>query len=157
MPSSVVHKSLTLSCSAGHAFAVFTEQMGRWWPASHHIGGEPFKDIRIEPRAGGRWYELDANGKACPWGYVLQFEPPHLLRLAWHLSTDFTFDPDPQHASEVELRFTELAPDQTQFEFAHRHLERHGAGWEELKQAVDSPNGWSSILECFHKQVLASS
>ncbi len=155
MPSGAVHKSLTLRCSVAHAFDVFTGQMGRWWPADHHIGSAPFKDIRIEPHPGGRWYEVDADDNACPWGYVLTFEPPHLLRLAWHLSTEFTFDPDPQHASEVELRFTELAPGETRVDFAHRYLERHGAGWQKLQQAVDSPNGWSAILESFEKRVQA--
>jgi hypothetical protein len=31
----------------------------------------------------------------------------------------------------------------------HRHLERHGDGWEQMRDAVGSPNGWSSGLEAF--------
>ena len=132
-----------------HAFAVFTGRMGQWWPSSHHIGSQPFRDICIEPHQGGQWYERDASGNSCAWGYVLAYQPPHLVRLAWHLSPDFTFDPDPLHASEVELSFAEVGPNLTQLEFVHRHLDRHGEGWQNLSQAVDSKNGWSSILGSF--------
>jgi uncharacterized protein YndB with AHSA1/START domain len=157
MASNAVHKSLTLGCGVAHAFAVFTQQMGRWWPASHHIGKQAFLEIRIEPFEGGRWYEVDASDNTCAWGSVLAFEPPYLLRLAWHLSPDFTFDPDPDHASEIELRFIELGPNLTQFDFFHHHLECHGAGWEKLREAVDSKDGWSGILSCFEKQAVSPS
>jgi hypothetical protein len=31
-------------------------------------------------------------------------------------------------------------------EFEHRHIERHGEGWEELRKGVDAPGGWTGVL-----------
>ena len=36
---SVVRKSLLVECSREHAFQIFTEHMGQWWPVTHHVGG----------------------------------------------------------------------------------------------------------------------
>ena len=41
------------------AFELFTAQMGRWWPSKKTIARNPFAEIVMEPRAGGRWYERD--------------------------------------------------------------------------------------------------
>ena len=32
-----VHASVLVEAPIGHAFTVFTEQMGTWWPPDHHI------------------------------------------------------------------------------------------------------------------------
>jgi len=29
----------------------------------------------------------------------------------------------------------------------HRHLDRHGLGWEAVKDAVDGPQGWPLYLD----------
>ena len=39
----------------------------------------------------------------------------------------------------------------TKVELEHRHIERMGEGGEAARSAVDSPNGWSSILDEFRK------
>jgi len=131
------------------AFKVFTERMGAWWPQTHHVGGTPFKDILIDQRAGGRWYEINANGEECIWGSVLTWEPPKKVVLSWHLQPDWSFSPDFAKASEVALEFIAEGPEKTRLEFEHRHLERHGAGWESMREKVSAPGGWPMILDCY--------
>ena len=143
----VVKKSLVLNCSRDHAFQVFTQNMGRWWPATHHVGNTPFRDVLIEPRARGRWYEINVNDEQGLWGYVLAWEPTRRLVLSWHLDTTFTFNPDLDRASEIEIGFHQLGKNQVRVEFEHRHIERHGAGYEKLRDMLDG--GWVGILEEF--------
>ena len=148
-PGAVVRKSLTLACPREHAFAVFTQNMGRWWPASHHVGEQPFLDVVIEPRAGGRWYEIDAAGRQGQWGQVLAWEPPQRVVLSWHLDTSFTFQAELARASELDIRFEALAGDRTRVDFEHRHIERHGEGYEKLRDVLDG--GWVGILDEYVK------
>jgi hypothetical protein len=128
--------------------------METWWPATHHIGKEPFELIVVEPRVGGRWYERTVNGSECDWGTVLQWDPPRGVRLSWHVgpghdSPDWTADIDMAKASEVEVRFTSLDAGMTIVELVHSHLERHGEGWQQLRAVFDGPGAWVAILESF--------
>ena len=80
-------------------------------------------------------------GTACS-----SWEPPKKVVLSWHLQPDWSFSPDLAKASEVALEFVAEGPEKTRVEFEHRHLERHGAGWQELRKGVDSPGGWTLVL-----------
>jgi hypothetical protein len=74
--------------------------------------------------------------------------------LSWQLQADWHFDPDMARASEVGFEFIAEGPEATRVEFEHRHLERHGERWEQIRAGVDSPGGWTSILAQF-QQTLA--
>jgi uncharacterized protein YndB with AHSA1/START domain len=141
-----VRKSIRVKASPERAFEVFTAGMGRWWPASHHIGASPLKDAVIEPREGGRWYERGEDGTECDWGRVLAWEPPSRVLLAWQLDGQWRFDPN--LVTELEVRFI---PDgeATRVELEHRNIERFGDQAESTRAALDSPGGWSGILEGF--------
>jgi uncharacterized protein YndB with AHSA1/START domain len=128
------------------AFRTLTQKMATWWPASHHIGSTPFEEIVVEPFAGGRWFERGANGAECDWGRVLVWEPPKRVVVSWHLQPDWSFSLDMARASEVSFEFFAEGAETTRMEFEHRHIERHGEGWEKLRDAVDSPGGWTGIL-----------
>lgn len=143
-----VTRSVTVRASRERAFAVFTEKVSTWWPASHGIGATEMVDVVIEPRVGGRWYERGVDGAECEWGTVLAFEPPARLVLAWHLGADFAFDPDPAKASEIEVRFVAEADDRTRVDLEHRHIERHDDG-EGVMRGIASPNGWPGILTTY--------
>ena len=149
-----VRKTLNVNVPIERAFAVFTEKMDAWWPATHHIAKQAFTEIVIEQRAGGRWFERAADGTECDWGRVVTWEPPHRVVFSWHLQGDWKFDPNPERASEVEVRFFAEGSG-TRVELEHRNLERHGAGWEQVRTGVDSPGGWSAILEQFAKALAA--
>jgi uncharacterized protein YndB with AHSA1/START domain len=145
----VVRKSARVQAPIERAFSVFVEQMETWWPAEHHIAAQPFQSIFVEPRAGGRWYERDADGNECEWGRVLVWEPPHRVTLSWHLGPDWEFNPDPAKASEVEIRFTAEAPSTTVVELEHSAIERHGEGYEQLRDLLDGPDAWTLTLARF--------
>jgi uncharacterized protein YndB with AHSA1/START domain len=154
----VVNKSVRVNASIERAFSVFVEQMETWWPATHHLGKTPFVEIVVEPRAGGRWYERNAEGNLCDWGTVLVWEPPHRVTFSWHISPgddqpDWRFDPDMAKASEVEIRFTAEPAGITLVELEHRKLERHGGDFEKLRAAFDGPGAWTAILAQYAKAV----
>jgi len=149
-----VTKSITVRAGRERAFTVFTERFVTWWPASHHIGAAELADAVIEPRAGGRWYERGVDGTECDWGTVLAYDPPDRVLLSWHLQGDWSYDPDPAKASDIEVRFIEEAADRTRVELAHRHIERH-TGAAEVVIGVDSPGGWTGILAAYAEQVAA--
>lgn len=148
-----VRKNIRVQIPPERAFSVFVENMEQWWPAEHHIGKKPFQAIFVEPRTGGRWFERDAEGNECEWGYVLQWDPPHSVKFSWHLGPkhfagDWTFDPDLANASEVEIRFTGDGSG-TLVELEHSALERHGEGYQQLRAVMDSPNAWERTLAVY--------
>jgi uncharacterized protein YndB with AHSA1/START domain len=142
-----IRKTLVVRASRPTAFRVFTEGFDRWWPRSHHVGKAEMARGVLEPRAGGRWYEVGTDGAECPWGEVLAWEPPGRLLLAWRLNGQFAYDPD--LLTEVEVIFTPLSDVETQIDFEHRGLERMGSGAAEVRARVDGPNGWGAILSLF--------
>jgi uncharacterized protein YndB with AHSA1/START domain len=149
---SSVRKVVVVNVDPEQAFAVFTKNMGQWWPKEHHIGGSPMRAVVIEPHSGGRWYERDEDGSECDWGTVLVYEPPRRLVLSWHLNGDFEFVADIARASEVEVRFTP-EDGKTAVELEHRHFERHGETGDRLRTAVDASEGWYFVLGNFAKAV----
>src|SRR5258706_439722 len=81
-----VRKSVHVKADAARAFEVFTAGMSRWWPATHSILKVAPKEHVLEPRVGGRWYQVGVDGSVCENGKVLVFEPPHRLVLAWQIN-----------------------------------------------------------------------
>ncbi len=138
---SSVKKSVVVEASREIAFEVFTEKMALWWPASHHIGKSQLAVIIVEPRAGGLWGERGVDGVECPWGRVLAFEAPARIVLAWQLDTKFQFNPD--FETEVEITFVAESEKRTRVTLEHKHLERYGEMEARMREAFESPDGWS--------------
>lgn len=146
-----IKRSVTVDASPERAFEVFTEGFSRWWPiASHHIGEKMAVEVFIEPGVGGRWFERDADGGECDWGFVTAWEPPHRVVLSWHLTPEYRFDPDPDAASEVEVRFTPQ-DDGTLVELEHRGFERRAAGGAQIRETVSGEGGWTELLQMYAK------
>lgn len=139
-----VRQQITVAVPPERAFAFFTERFDDWWPVGHHIGTAP--EYRgLESGVGGRWYDRAPDGTESVWGEVLVWEPPGRLVLSWQIDGDFRLDPDPAHASEIEVRFTAEGAG-TRVELTHRHLDRHGETWPALLSAVGERNGWPGVL-----------
>src|SRR5262249_8171762 len=141
-----VRRTLIVSASPQRSFDVFTAGMSRWWLPGHHIGASPFRDIVVEPRAGGRWYELGEDGSQCEWGKVLAWEPPTRLLLAWQLDADWNYNS--KIITEIEVRFSP-EPVGTRIDFEHRHLERLGPRAAEVKRTIEEEGGWTGLLRAF--------
>jgi uncharacterized protein YndB with AHSA1/START domain len=145
IPIAPVRKQLMVKASQARAFEVFTAEISRWWPATHSILKSPLKECIIEPRAGGRWYTVGEDGSSCQTGYVISWQPPQALVLAWQINADWQYDPG--LVTEVEVRFIAESAGTTRIELEHRYLERMGAKAGAARNAVDSPGGWGAILE----------
>lgn len=141
---------VTVNVTADRAFRVFTESFNSWWPAQFHIGAADMAEAVLEPHAGGRWYERGVDGSECDWGRVLVWEPPHRLVVTWQINGHWQYDPDPEHASEIEIRFTADGPEQTTVDLQHRHLDRLVEG-QALRDGITGGGGWSATLETFVK------
>jgi uncharacterized protein YndB with AHSA1/START domain len=148
-----VRKTVTVKASAERAFRVFTEGVDTWWPRAHHIGKSPMKKAIIEGRAGGRCFTEQIDGTDCDWGQILVWEPPHRFVMAWQVTPAWGYEPDVAKSSEVEVRFTPEADGSTRVDLEHRYFERHGAGAETMRTAIDAPNGWNGLLQLFQARV----
>jgi uncharacterized protein YndB with AHSA1/START domain len=146
-----IRKSVHVKAAPARAFEIFTAGASRWWLKTHTINPtkSPQKDVIMEPRAGGRWFERGEDGSECAWGQVLAWEPPRdrgtgRLLLAWQIDADFKYDP--ALMTEVEVRFT---PDGsgTLVELEHRLIERMGARAAGMHDAFT--RGWGLLLDSF--------
>ena len=144
-----VRTSIVVDAPIERAFSVFTDGIDTWWPRNHTIGDKPLARMVLEPRAGGRAYGIDVEGGESDWGRVLVHEPPHRVVFTWDISLEWNRELDRARVSEVEVTFTEEEPGRTLVELEHRHLDRHGDGWERMRDAVSSYGGWEVGLEAF--------
>jgi hypothetical protein len=144
-----VDTSVVVETSTDHAFKVFTEGIGDWWPSEHHILEGELVEMIFEARVGGHVLDRGVDGNECRWARVLVYDPPNRFVIAWDINPEWKLEHDPDKASEVEVRFVAEAPNRTRVELEHRHLNRHGDGWEQVRDAVGSSGGWPGILERF--------
>jgi uncharacterized protein YndB with AHSA1/START domain len=144
-----VRSSIVVEAPLERAFSIFTENIGSWWPPEHHILGSELAEMVFEPREGGHVYDRGVYGSECRWARVLAYEPPERVVISWDINLQWQIESDPAKTSEVEVRFTSEAPQRTRVELEHRHLDRHGEGWEGMRDAVGSSGGWDVGLQAF--------
>jgi uncharacterized protein YndB with AHSA1/START domain len=147
--TTAVRTSIVVDATPERAFTVFTAEMGTWWPPEHHLPEADLSETVFEPRVGGRIYDKGVDGSECTWARVLAYEPPDRVVFSWDIGLDWTIETDHARTSEVELRFVPDGPERTRVELEHRHLERHGEGWEAMRDAVGSPDGWGVGMRRF--------
>ena len=142
-----IRKSIKVARSPEVAFRVFTEEIGAWWPLtegfSFHAGHGP-KDIFIEGRVGGRFYERFNDGTEFEVGRVTSFEPPRAVAFTWKA-------PSWEAATEVEVRFIADGAGTT-VTLEHRgweagpNMQREGKGYED---------GWNTVLAKYSSRASA--
>jgi uncharacterized protein YndB with AHSA1/START domain len=144
-----VQTSIVVNAPIERAFSVFTEEIGSWWNPDHHILEGELAEMVFEPRVGGHVYDRAVDGSECRWARVLAFEPPTRLVISWDINLQWKRESDPQKTSEVEVRFVAEDADRTRVELEHRNLDRHGEGWEQMRDAIGSPGGWRAGVQLY--------
>ena len=144
-----VHKAIVVEAPIDRAFRVFTEDFDRVKPREHNMLQVELAETVFEPRAGGRVYDRGIDGTECQWARVLAFEPPNRVVFSWDISPQWQIESDLGRTSEVEVRFIAESADRTRVELEHRNLDRHGDGWEGMRDAIGSEGGWPLYLERF--------
>ena len=146
LETAVVHSQIVVEAPMDKAFAVFTQRFGDFKPREHNLLAAPITETVFEPYVGGHIVDRAADGTECRWARVLAYEPPERLVFSWDISPRWELETDPDHASEVEVRFIVEAPDRTRVELEHRNIDRHGAGWESVREGVSESQGWPLYL-----------
>jgi uncharacterized protein YndB with AHSA1/START domain len=144
-----IRAEVVVEAPVERAFRVFTEDFDRIKPREHNMLQGEIAESVFEPRAGGRVYDRGVDGSECQWARVLAYEPPDRLVFSWDISPQWQIESDLERASEVEVRFVAETPERTRVVLEHRNLDRHGEGWEGLREGVGGEGGWPLYLERF--------
>jgi uncharacterized protein YndB with AHSA1/START domain len=148
-----VKNSIVVEAPIARAFQVFTEDFGKFKPTEHNMLAVPIAETILEPRVGGYLYDRGVDGSECRWARVLAYEPPDRVLLSWNISPRWQIEADPHKVSEWEVRFIAETPERTRVEIEHRHLERHGEGWESVRDGVKNDQGWPLYLRRYAELV----
>lgn len=145
--TTTVRRQILVNAPIGRAFKVFTERFGDFKPREHNLLRAPIAETVFEPRVGGNIYDRAVDGTECRWARILAFEPPDRVVFSWDISPRWQLETDPDLTSEVEVRFFAEAPQRTRVELEHRNIDRHGPGWESVRDGVDNEAGWPVYLQ----------
>jgi uncharacterized protein YndB with AHSA1/START domain len=145
--AAVVRTQMVVQASIADAFEVFTERFGDFKPPEHNMLGVPIAQTVFEPRVGGSIIDRGTDGSECRWARVLAYEPPNRVLFSWDISPQWRIENDPDLTSEVEVRFFAETPKRTRLELEHRHIDRHGPGWQALTEGVEGSEGWPLYLD----------
>ena len=145
-PATSIRTHVVVAAPIERAFGVFIEEFDRIKPREHNMLGVDIAETVFEPRVGGHIYDRGVDGSECRWARVLAYEPPERVAFSWDISPRWQLETDLERASEVEVRFVAESPQRTRVELEHRHLDRHGDGWEGLREGVSGDQGWPLYL-----------
>ncbi|RWE15262.1 MAG: ATPase [Mesorhizobium sp.] len=153
VPIASVKKSVVVEAPIERAFNVFTKGFGSFKPAEHNLLPVKIAETVFEPRVGGHVYDRGVDGSECRWARVLAYEPPNRVLLSWDISPQWRIETDPAKTSEWEVRFIAETTERARVELEHRNLERHGQGWESVRDGVDGDQGWPLYLQRYAEVV----
>ncbi|MBM7366605.1 SRPBCC family protein [Gordonia hydrophobica] len=153
--TSTIHRAVTVPLPAAEAFELFTARFGDFKPREHNLLGAPITDTVFEPRVGGSIFDRAEDGSECRWARILTFEPPTRVVFSWDIGPTWQIEADHAKCSEVEVRFTADGDRSTVVAVEHRHLDRHGPGWESVRTGVAGDAGWPLYLTRFGELVAA--
>jgi uncharacterized protein YndB with AHSA1/START domain len=144
--TTTVRRQILVNAPISEAFKVFTERFGDFKPREHNLLRAPIAETVFEPRVGGNIYDRAVDGTECRWARILAFEPPDRVLFSWDISPRWQLETNADLTSEVEVRFFAETAERTRVELDHRNLDRHGAGWESVRDGVDNEAGWPLYL-----------
>lgn len=137
-----VRKSIVVNRTPQTAFEIFTGRIGSWWPlGKFSVFEERAVNCMVEPRVGGRVYEISTTGEESLWGRIQTWEPPHRFAMTWHPGENA------EARTVVEVTFAPVA-DGTRVVLEHRDWHRLGDRAKEARAGYDT--GWTYVFErCF--------
>jgi uncharacterized protein YndB with AHSA1/START domain len=144
--AALVRSQIVVEAPIARAFSVFIERFGDFKPPEHNLLSSPIAETVFEPHVGGHIIDRGVDGSECRWARVLAYEPPDRVVFSWDISPQWSIEDDPERSSEVEVRFIAEAVGRTRLELEHRHIDRHGPGWEGVSQGVSEGEGWPLYL-----------
>jgi uncharacterized protein YndB with AHSA1/START domain len=144
-----IQNSIVVEAPIERAFSVFTGDFGSFKPREHNMLAVDIAETVFDTHVGGHIYDRGVDGSECRWARVLAFEPPNRVVFSWDISPQWQLEPDPDKTSEVEVRFISESPERTRVELEHRNLDRHGDGWEGVREGVHGDQGWPLYLQRF--------
>ncbi len=148
-PEASVRTQIVVEAPVERAFRVFTEDFGSFKPPEHNLLDVEVAETVFEPRQGGHLYDRGVDGSECRWARVLAYQPPDRVVISWDISPQWQIETDLEKTSEVEVRFIPETPERTRVELEHRNLDRHGKGWEGVREGVGGEGGWTLYLQRF--------
>ncbi len=144
--AAVVRRQVVVEAPVERAFTLFTERFGDFKPPEHNLLRAAIAEIVFEPRVGGHIYDRGVDGSECRWARVLAYEPPDRVVFSWDIGPQWQIETDPENTSEVEVRFIVDTPQRTRVELEHRNIDRHGPGWEAVRDGIADDAGWPLYL-----------
>ncbi len=153
--ATTIRTEIVVDAPQERAFRVFVEQFDSIKPREHNMLAVPIAETVFEPRVGGNIFDRGEDGSECRWSRVLGYEPPDRLVFSWDIGVDWQVDGDPARSSEVEVRFIPETEQRTRVELEHRHLDRHGDGWEGMRDGVGAPGGWPLYMQRYADMLAA--
>jgi uncharacterized protein YndB with AHSA1/START domain len=148
-----VRREIVVEAPIERAFRMFTQDFGSFKPPEHNLLNVEIAETVFEPRVGGHLYDRGVDGSECRWARILAYEPPSRVVFSWDIDPQWRIETDPEKTSEVEVRFVSETPERTRVELEHRKLERHGEGWEGVREGVAGDGGWPLYLQRFAEVV----
>jgi uncharacterized protein YndB with AHSA1/START domain len=140
-----VRQEVVVDLPPEQAFWTFAD-LNRIKPREHNLLSVPIDQTVLEQHVGGDVYDRGIDGSICRWGRVLAFDPPNTIAFSWDIGPDWQVASDLSRTSEVEVTFAADGEHRTRVSLVHRHIERHGDGWESLRDGLDAPDGWPLYL-----------
>jgi uncharacterized protein YndB with AHSA1/START domain len=144
--NTTVRHEIVVEAPVERAFDVFTQRFDEIKPKDHNLLEVDVRESVFEPRVGGHVYDRGVDGSECRFARVLAFDRPERVVFSWDIDPQWQLESDPARTSEVEVRFEALSPTRTRVVLEHRNLDRHGEGWEGIRDGVRGENGWPLYL-----------
>jgi len=133
MSGAAVMVAVTVAAPPDRAFALFTEEVDRWWRRGPVYRFRPGGGrMRFDPGPDGRLVEEYDDGSHFEVGRILAWEPGRRLAFEWR-NPNFA----PGEVTEVEIRFTAT-------EGGTRVVVRH-TGWDRLRRGHPARHGLADM------------
>lgn len=141
-----IKRTISLSINPEQSFKAFVYDFNDWWPKDYTWSQDSLREINIGNEQGELCTEIGPHDFRCDWGRVTKFIQERRIEFTWQISPNREPIPNPKYASNITVVFSEDEESGTVVEFEHTNFDKHGEEGKKYKSMLDSPQGWSFIL-----------